>query len=80
MILLEMFGSGLQIGTIKTITRIAHQEIQKAPSMENIECYEVDHLWINRTDSVLPDGTGIYPVPSLKTLGFVAQRIKILFQ
>jgi len=38
MILLEMFGSGPQIGMIKTITRRALPEIQKAHSMGNIEC------------------------------------------
>ena len=75
MIPLEMFGSGLQIGMIRTITRSAHPEIQKAPSMENIGCYEVDHLWINRADFALLDATGTYPVPSLKTLDFVAQKI-----
>ena len=70
-----MFGSGPQIGTIKTIIRIARQEIQKAHSMENIKCFEVDHLWIKRTGSVLPGATGICLALSLKTLGFVVQKI-----
>ena len=72
MILLEMFGSGLQIGTIKTITRTAHQETQKAHLMENIGCFEEDHLWIKRTASVLLDAIGICLALSLKTLDFVA--------
>jgi hypothetical protein len=36
----------------------------------------VDHLWIKRTGSVLPDATGIYPAPDLKTLAFVVQKVK----
>ena len=76
MIFLEMFGSGPQIGMIKTIIRIALPEIQKAHSAENIGCCEADHLWIKRTDSVLPDATGIYQAPDLKILDFVVQKVK----
>ena len=36
----------------------------------------MDHLWIKRTDSVLPDATGIYPALDLKILGFVVQKVK----
>ena len=72
MILLEMFGSGSQIGMIKAITRIDHPVTRKAHSMGSTESFEVGHLWIKPKDYVLPGATGIYPVPSLKTLDFVA--------
>ena len=61
---------------IKTTTRLAHLAIQKVHSTENIGCCEADHLWIKRTDSVLPDATGIYPAPDLKILDFVVQKVK----
>jgi len=77
MIFLEMFGSGPQIGMIKAITRIDHPATRKAHSMGSTGSFEVGHLWIKQKDYVLPGATGIYPVPSLKTLDFVAQGIKI---
>ena len=77
MILLEMFGSGPQIGMIKTITRIALPEIQKAHSMESTGSFEVDRLWIKQKDYVSPGATGIYREPDLKILDFVVQGIKI---
>ena len=76
MILLEMFGSGPQIGMIKTITRRALPEIQKAHSMESTGSFEVDRLWIKQKDYVSPGATGIYPAPDLKILDFVVQKVK----
>ena len=76
MILLEMFGSGSQIGMIKGITRIDHPAPRKAHSMGSTGSFEVDRLWIKWTDSVLPDATGIYQAPDLKILDFVVQKVK----
>jgi hypothetical protein len=76
MILLEMFGSGPQIGMIKTIIRIALPEIQKAHSMESTGSFEVDRLWIKQKDYVSPGVTGIYREPDLKILDFVVQKVK----
>ena len=76
MILLEMFGSGPQIGMIKTITRRALPEIQKAHSMESTGSFEVDRLWIKQKDYVSPGATGIYREPDLKILDFVVQKVK----
>ena len=76
MILLEMFGSGPQIGMIKTITRSAHPEIQKAHSMESTGSFEVDRLWIKQKDYVSLGATGICREPDLKILDFVVQKVK----